>query len=189
MKNFLLFPSALALGLGLVSANAAPISHAVTLNATVNSGCTVGAPSGPGFTVSGASSTFATTVNGTTSVPASGTLTFGDIVCTTPRVRVTLASARIGLYVTGTEGNTNNKRMNYQAIARLNTTILTTLNTLQGVASQNGQSAVLPSGSGTNNISVEISFPGAPNELLPNGALIAGVYSDTLTITIDGTTV
>ena len=189
MKNFLLFPSALALGLGLVSANAAPISHTLAINATVNSGCSASAPTSTsaGLTVSGISSTFATTVSGTTSAPASGTLVFGDLVCTTPKVRVTLTSARTGLYVNGTEGNSNNKRMNYQALARLNSATLATLNTLQGAASQSG-ALTLPA-TGTNSISVEISFPGQPNELLPNGALTAGVYSDILTISIDGTTI
>lgn len=188
MRNFLTLASGLALGLGLMSENAGAIPHTVTLNATVQAGCSINTPTGTsGFAISGGTSTFTTAVTGTTQAPASGTLTFGSLVCTTNAVRVSLASARIGLYVTGTEGNSSVKRMNYQALAKLNNATLATLNTQQGVASQAGQ-AVLP-GPGTNSVSVEISFPGTTSELLPNGPLTAGTYSDTLTINIDGVTI
>jgi hypothetical protein len=188
MKKFLVLSGALALSLGLMSADVGAITHTVALNATVQAGCTANAPTGtPGFSISGTSSTFTTAVTGTTQAPASGTLTFGSLTCTTNGVKVTLASSRLGLYVTGTEGNSLAKRMNYTVAARLNSTAIVTLDTVQGIASKNGQ--VTLSTSSTNNILVDISFPGTVGELLPNGALTAGTYSDTLTINIDGVTI
>jgi hypothetical protein len=188
MRNFLTLAGALALSLGLISANAGAITHTLTLNATVQAGCTVNAATGTaGFSVNGATSTFTTAVTGTTQAPASGTLTFGSLICTTNAAKVTLASTRLGLYVTGTEGNSLAKRMNYSAAAKLNSTTLVTLDTVQGIASKNGQ-AIL-STSSTNNIFIDITFPGTVTELIPNGALTAGTYTDTLTINIDGVTI
>lgn len=188
MKNILTLASALALSLGLVSADADALTHTVTLNATVQAGCTTTAPTGTtGFSISGVTSTFTTAVTGTTQAPASGTLTFGDINCTTTGVKITLASARLGLFVTGTETQASAKRMHYTATAKLNSATVATLNTSQGVPSQTGQLA-LPT-TGTNNVSIAITFPGTVSELIPQGALTAGTYSDTLTINIDGVTV
>jgi hypothetical protein len=185
MKKIIAPAVALALGLSSFAAIANPISHTLTINASVQAGCTTTAPIGTaGFTVNGTSSTFATAVTGTTQAPNSGTLTFGSLVCTTTGVKITLASARLGLYVTGTEGNSSSKRMNYTATAKLNSATVVELSTGQGVPSKNGQLS-LPT-TGTNNISIAITFPGTVSELIPNGALTAGTYSDTLTIGIDG---
>jgi hypothetical protein len=185
MKNFLTLAGALALSLGLMSENAGALTHTVALNATVQAGCTTGAPTGTsGFAISGSSSTFTTAVTGTTQAPSSGTLTFGSLACTTTAVKVTLASVRLGLFVTGTEGNSLSKKMNYTATAKLNSTVVTTLTTSQGNPSVNGQ-VTLPT-TGTNSVIIDITFPGTTGELIPNGPLTAGTYSDTLTINIDG---
>jgi hypothetical protein len=183
--NKMLTAITLALGLGTLSGAAYAITNTMTINATVQAGCTANAPTGTtGFTISGTSSTFATAVTGTTQAPNSGTLTFGSVVCTTTGVKITLASARLGLYVTGTEGNSGSKRMNYTATAKLNSSTVVELATGQGVPSKNGQLS-LPT-TGTNNISIAITFPGTESELIPNGPLTTGTYSDTLTINIDG---
>lgn len=184
MKKLLFLSGALALGFGLMASNAGALTHTVALNATVQAGCSTTAPTGTsGFSVNGSSSTFTTAVTGTTQAPNSGTLTFGSLACTTTAVRVTLASARRGLFVTGTETQGNAKRMHYMATAKLNSTTVATLSTSQGVPSQSGQ-ATLPT-TGTNSVLIDITFPGTEQELIPQGALTAGTYSDTLTITID----
>jgi hypothetical protein len=74
--------------------------------------------------------------------------------------------------------------MNYTATAKLNSSTVVELATGQGVPSKNGQLS-LPT-TGTNNISIAITFPGTESELIPNGPLTTGTYSDTLTINIDG---
>jgi hypothetical protein len=184
MKKFLGLASALALG--LYAQDASALTHTLTINASVAAGCTMTAPTGTtGITTSGNSSTFATQVTGTTQAPASGTLTFGNISCTTNGIRVGLQSAKIGLYVGAVDSLA--KRMNYVATAKLGTATVTTLATSQQIASQTGQ-VTLPS-SGTPSLAIEISFPGTVSELIPNGALTAGVYTDTLTINIDGVTI
>ena len=184
MKKIVLMTAlALAVGFGGVAASANPISHSLKINATVNPGCTAAGPSGTsGFSVNGTSSTFTTAVTGTTQAPASGTLTFGSLVCTTPKVKITLSSARMGLFVDGTEGTSGVKRMNYLATAKLNSTTLTELSTQQGVNNKTGNANLAT----TNIITVAITFPGSVSELLPAGELTAGTYSDTLTINIDG---
>lgn len=189
MKKIIAPAFALALGLSLMSEVADALTHTVALNATVQAGCTVSTTTGTsGFTgINGTSSTFTTAVTGTTQAPCSGTLTFGALACTTTGVKVTLASTRLGLFVNGTEGNSLSKKMNYTATAKLNNTVVTTLATSQLNPSVNGQVAIPTTG--TNNVSVDITFPGQVGELLPNGPLTAGVYSDTLTINIDGVTI
>ena len=188
MKNLLLRAGALALGVGLISVNADAITHTVALNATVQAGCTASAPVGsPGFVISGNSSTFTTAVTGTTQAPSSGTLTFGSLACTTTGVKLTLASTRLGLFVNGTEGNSLSKKMNYVVTAKLNSSVVATLATAQNVPSQTGQ--ILLPNPGTNNVIIDITFPGTVSELIPNGALTAGTYSDILTINIDGQTI
>jgi hypothetical protein len=184
MKKTIAPAVALALGLSSFAAFANPISHSLKINASVQAGCTTTPPTGTtGFTVSGTSSTFATAVTGTTTAPANGTLTFGTLACTTNGVRVSLASARMGLYVDGTEGNSLSKRMNYVATAKLNAATLVTLDTNQGITPSPGQATL---GTGSNAITVAITFPHTGTALLPQGALVAGIYSDTITIAIDG---
>lgn len=182
MSKVLISVIALMLGISATSVSATPISHELTINAVVDPGCTANAPTGTtGFNGSG--TTFTTAVTGTSQAPASGDLTFGNLVCTTTGVKVTLSSLRLGLFIPGTESISGAKKMNYQAKAKLNSTTLATLNTQQGVASTNGQSTLA---TGSNNIKIEITFPGTTQELIPNGALAAGTYSDKLTINIDG---
>ncbi|MGF1618987.1 MAG: spore coat protein U domain-containing protein [Rhodomicrobiaceae bacterium] len=184
MKKILATALALAVGFGTVAASATPISHSLKINATVDPGCTANGPTGTaGFSFSGTSSTFTTAVSGTTQAPASGTLTFGSLVCTTPKVKITLSSARMGLFVDGTEGNAGVKKMNYLATAKLNSTTLTELSTHQGVNNKTGNANL---GTGANTITIAITFPGSVSELIPAGELTAGTYSDTLTINIDG---
>jgi hypothetical protein len=138
-----------------------------------------------GITTSGNSSTFATQVTGTTQAPAAGTLTFGNISCTTNGIRVGLQSAKVGLYVGAVDALA--KRMNYVATAKLGSTAVTTLATYQQSPTSTGQ-LTLPT-SGTPSLAIEITFPGVVQELIPNGALTAGTYTDTLTINIDGVTI
>jgi hypothetical protein len=185
MKRILASALALAVGFGGVTASAAPIGHSLKINAVVDPGCTVTGPTGTtGFVVNGTSSTFTTAVTGTSQAPANGTLTFGSLACTTTGVKVTLSSARMGLYVDGQEGQASAKRMNYLATAKLNSAVLATLTANVSAANnQSGQASLI---TGTNIIKIEITFPGSGTALLPEGALTAGTYSDTLTIGIDG---
>ena len=184
MKNILTLVSTMALGLAVTSTHADAFTHTVALNATVQAACTANTPAGTsGWVVSGNSSTFTTAVSGTTPAPNSGTLTFGSLVCTTNNVKVTLTSQRNGLFVDGTQSTSGAKKMNYLATAKVNGSGAQTLDTSQGTFTTNVTRPII---TGTNNVTVDITFSTDLNTLIPAGPLTAGTYSDTLTIGIEG---
>ncbi len=186
MKKLLVLAGILASGVTVAANQATAIQHNLAINATVQAGCSNSTPTGTTGFNTGAT-TFTVAVTGTTQVPASGTLTFGALVCTTTKVKVSMSATNNGLYIPGQTGSLD-KRMNYNATARLNGTAMGS-----GYASMQGTPFVGPSTTlntaGSNTITIDITFPTIINDLLPQGALTAGTYTDTLAITIDGVSV
>jgi hypothetical protein len=91
----------------------------------------------------------------------------------------------MGLFKDGNLGSLD-KYMTYVATPKLNNTVIPNATLTAKLGNPNNRTGQISLPSGSNEIRVSITFPGTESELIPNGALTAGTYTDTLTIGIDG---